>query len=134
MTTSRRFSHHRSHDGLSQHKAGILNELAHHKVFQLPPGCTPLILLDFDYLSHLQFIISLSLSFSASQKPPPPPRLLLLLCHYNDADTSGIVCVCGGNRERYNSSAPVVVSEVVSYTRVLTGTHMRWKPHPTHRL
>lgn len=55
-----------------------------------PSGCALGMLLDFDHLSHLQFIILLSWHHKKKKAAPLPPQLL---CHYNDTDTSSIVCV-----------------------------------------
>lgn len=86
-----------------KHKAVILNELTHHKApppsyTPPPPGCALGILLDFDHLSHLQFIIS---PFSASENTTTSTTTAALSLQRH---RHKLYCLCIAlNGEQYNS-------------------------------
>lgn len=97
-----------------KHKAWILNELTHHKcVPSPPPGCALGILLDFDHLLHLQFIISLS----QHHKPATTTTTTSLSLQRHRHKQYCLRLALNG--EQYNGSLPAVVVKVVPYTGVL---------------
>lgn len=87
---------------------------SHIIVLHPPPGCDLGILLDFDHLSHLQFIISLSQHHKTAATTTAATALSLQRHRHK------LYCLhLAVNGEQYNGPLPAVVGKVVPYTGVL---------------
>jgi len=128
MTISRPSPHHRSHYGAFRHKARILNELAHHKVVQPPSrmrlGNSPWLWPSHTFAIH-------HLAFSASQTHHHHHRHFFVI---TTTQTQAVMFASGSEWRAIQWLAACCCRWSRALHWSATGTNMRWKPHPKHRL